>query len=57
MWVPQDSAPTNIFIILVGYGVAIAGLIPGSRFWFDALSRLNSLRSTGAKPARGGGEE
>jgi hypothetical protein len=25
-------------------------LLPGARFWFDALSRLGSLRSTGPKP-------
>lgn len=29
--------------------MAVATL-PGSRFWFDSLSRLGSLRSAGPKP-------
>jgi hypothetical protein len=27
-------------------------LLPGARFWFDALSRRGSLRSSGPKPER-----
>jgi hypothetical protein len=50
IWVSGESGLRNLVFILVGYGAAIAGLVPGSRFWFDALSKLNSLRSTGAKP-------
>ena len=28
----------------------IGATVPGARFWFDALSKLGSLRSTGPKP-------
>lgn len=41
---------------LLGYVTMIVALTPGARFWFDALSRLNSLRSTGPKPAPGPAE-
>jgi len=36
---------------LLGYLVMVVAAVPGARFWFDALSRLNSLRSTGPAPA------
>ena len=40
----------HLVMVVVGYLLAIGGLIPGSRFWFDALGRLNSLRSSGKPP-------
>jgi hypothetical protein len=44
-------------ILLVGLGwmLMVLALLPGARFWFDALSRLGSLRSTGPKPATADG--
>ncbi len=50
IWVADESTMRNVIFLVVGYGAAILGLIPGSRFWFDALGKLNSLRSTGSKP-------
>lgn len=39
-------------VLLVGYTAMLIALLPGARFWFDLLSRLGSLRSTGPKPDR-----
>ena len=37
---------------LLGYLLMVAATVPGARFWFDALSKLNVLRSTGPKPSQ-----
>ena len=37
--------------VLLGWGLMVAALIPGARFWFDLLSRLGTLRSTGPRPS------
>jgi hypothetical protein len=37
-------------LVLLGWTLMVVALLPGARFWFDALSRLGSLRSTGPKP-------
>jgi hypothetical protein len=37
-------------LVLLGFAILVLATVPGARFWFDALSRLNSLRSTGPKP-------
>jgi hypothetical protein len=39
-----------ILLVLLGWGLMVAALIPGARFWFDLLSRLGTLRSTGPRP-------
>jgi hypothetical protein len=39
-----------ILLVLLGWALMIGALLPGARFWFDLLSRLGSLRSTGPKP-------
>jgi hypothetical protein len=41
----------TFLLVLLGWAVMFLALLPGSRFWFDLLSRLGSLRSTGPKPA------
>lgn len=38
-------------LVLLGWGLMVAALIPGARFWFDLLSRLGTLRSTGPRPS------
>lgn len=38
-------------VVLIGWALMVLATVPGARFWFDALSRLGSLRSTGPKPA------
>jgi hypothetical protein len=40
-----------ILLVLLGWGLMVAALIPGARFWFDLLSRLGTLRSTGPRPS------
>jgi hypothetical protein len=41
-----------VLAILAGWLITVIGLVPGSQFWFDLLTRLGSLRSSGPKPAR-----
>jgi len=41
----------TFLLVLLGWAVMVLALLPGARFWFDLLSRLGSLRSTGPKPA------
>ncbi|HUL26593.1 MAG TPA: hypothetical protein VLW44_12585 [Streptosporangiaceae bacterium] len=41
-------------LVLLGWLLTVAALTPGARFWFDLLSRLGSLRSTGPKPSSSG---
>jgi hypothetical protein len=38
-------------LVLLGWALTIFALTPGARFWFDLLSKLGSLRSTGPKPS------
>ena len=38
-------------LVLLGWVITIVAIVPGSRFWFDLLTRLGSLRTTGPKPA------
>jgi hypothetical protein len=40
----------TIALLLLGLALMAATTVPGARFWFDSLSRLGSLRSTGPKP-------
>jgi len=41
----------QVVLVLIGFLITIIALVPGARFWFNLLSRLGSLRSTGPKPA------
>lgn len=45
----------TLLLVLVGWSLMTLATVPGARFWFDALSRLGSLRSTGPKPERASG--
>lgn len=40
-----------VLLVLAGWALMVIATLPGARFWFDALSRLGTLRSTGPKPA------
>jgi hypothetical protein len=40
-----------LLLVLLGWGLMVVALIPGARFWFDLLSRLGTLRSTGPRPS------
>ncbi len=39
---PQAAA--DVLLLLLGWGLMVIALLPGARFWFDALSQLGSLR-------------
>jgi len=39
-------------LVLAGWSIMVLALVPGARFWFDILSKLGTLRSTGPKPAQ-----
>ena len=52
--VSTSSGIDNVWaflLVLLGWALTIGALTPGARFWFDLLSRLGSLRSTGPKPS------
>jgi hypothetical protein len=34
----------------VGWVIIVLSAVMGARFWFDALSKLGTLRSSGPKP-------
>ncbi|GAA0610004.1 hypothetical protein HPO96_29440 [Kribbella sandramycini] len=42
---------TTFALVLLGWALMALSTLPGARFWFDTLSRLNTLRSTGPKPS------
>jgi hypothetical protein len=53
LWAPGHQWPqsfVDLLLVLLGWALMVLALLPGARFWFDALGRLGSLRSTGPKP-------
>jgi hypothetical protein len=46
----RDSPADVVFVTLLGWLLTAVLLMLGAPFWFDLLSRLVSLRSSGAKP-------
>ena len=51
---PSSNGAADVWFVLsllAGYALMVLSLVPGARFWFDLLSRLGSLRSTGPTPA------
>ncbi|HEY8788947.1 MAG TPA: hypothetical protein VIM10_07440 [Actinopolymorphaceae bacterium] len=38
-------------LLVLGWALTAFALTPGARFWFDILSKLGTLRSTGPKPS------
>lgn len=41
----------HILAALLGYVLMALAVLPGARFWYSALDRLNVFRSSGARPA------
>lgn len=41
----------HVLLALLGYALMVAATLPGARFWFAALNRLNVFRSSGPKPS------
>jgi hypothetical protein len=54
-FVPVDADTGEVLwaLVMLLFGIVLmaSATIPGARFWFDSLSKLGSLRSTGPKPA------
>jgi hypothetical protein len=55
LWGPPGRSAVlqiaDVALLLVGWTIMVIALLPGARFWFDSLSKLGSLRSTGPKPS------
>lgn len=49
--VPQWDDPAGWFVKLAGLLISIFAVSMGAPFWFDTLSKVMSLRSSGAPPA------
>ena len=50
---PDHSAGSDFWFAvgtLAGWALMVLTLLPGARFWYDALARLGSLRASGPKP-------
>jgi hypothetical protein len=41
----------HVLVALLGYVLMALAVLPGARFWYSALDRLNVFRSSGARPA------
>ncbi|MET7277312.1 hypothetical protein ABZS29_03700 [Kribbella sp. NPDC005582] len=51
-WVERHgmASVSSFLLTLLGWLLMALATLPGARFWFDALSRLGTLRSSGPKP-------
>jgi len=47
----EDSPLHTILMMLLGWFIAAASVVPGAPFWFDLLQRFVNVRSTGQRPA------
>jgi hypothetical protein len=41
----------QLTLVLIGFLITIAALVPGAQFWFGLLTKLGSLRASGPPPA------
>ena len=41
----------QLVLLLIGFLIMIISIVPGAQFWFGLLTKLNTLRATGPKPA------
>jgi hypothetical protein len=48
---PSGGSGWQLAVVLIGFLLTIAALVPGARFWFGLLSKLGSLSTAGPKPA------
>ena len=51
---PDGGSPLRLLLVLLGFVITIVALVPGSRFWFDLLTKIGSLRNSGPKPPAAG---
>lgn len=47
---PAFGSPLGILLKIIGWGVTAFAVSFGAPFWFEALSKLGSLRNTGTRP-------
>lgn len=47
---PAFGSPWSIILKIIGWGVTAFAVSFGAPFWFEALSKLGSLRNTGTRP-------
>src|SRR5690606_19707394 len=45
----------NLVLVLLGWAMIALSALLGARFWFDLVSKLNSIRSAGRKPETSAG--
>jgi hypothetical protein len=48
---PSGNSGWQLVLVLLGFLIMIISLVPGAQFWFGLLTKLNTLRTTGPKPA------
>jgi len=53
LWSRHGGSGWQLVLVLVGFLIMIISILPGAQFWFGLLSKLNTLRATGPKPANG----
>jgi hypothetical protein len=42
----------HVLVALLGYLIMALAVLPGARFWYGALDKLNVFRSSGGRPAQ-----
>ena len=48
---PYGSSGWQLVLVIVGFLIMVISVLPGAQFWFGLLTKLNTLRSTGPRPA------
>ena len=46
----HGGSPWQFILVLLGFLVTIAAIVPGAQFWFGLLTKLGSLRTSGPPP-------
>ena len=47
----HGNSVAQVLLVLLGFLIMIISIVPGAQFWFGLLTKLNTLRATGPKPA------
>jgi hypothetical protein len=46
----HGGSPWQFILVLLGFLITIAAIVPGAQFWFGLLTKLGSLRTSGPPP-------
>jgi hypothetical protein len=46
----HGGSPWQFILVLLGFLITIAAIVPGAQFWFGLLTKLGSLRASGPPP-------